>query len=116
MKRLTLVVLLTALIAGASGAASQALAQALTDAQQAFQGAKTAYDELRFSEARDLAQKASETDPKNPDVFLLLGKAHYQLGELDEAMAAWKQTLVLAPKRIVCQDDAGSAPVATEGR
>ncbi len=51
-----------------------------------------------FSEARDLAQKASETDPKNPDVFLLLGKAHYQLGELDEAMAAWNQTLALAPK------------------
>ena len=99
MKRLTLVVLLTAMvIAGTSGAVSQSLAQALTDAQQAFQRAKAAYDTLRFSEARDLAQKASETDATNPDVFLLLGKAHYQLGELDEAMAAWNQTLVLAPK------------------
>ena len=99
MKRLTLVVFFTAMvIAGATGAVSQALAQALTDAQQAFQEARTAYDSLRFSEARDLAQKASETDAKNPDIFLLLGKAHYQLGELDEAMAAWNQTLVLAPK------------------
>ena len=85
-------------IAGATGAASRALAQALTDAQQAFQDGKTAYDAGQFSEARDLAKKASETDPKNPDVFLLLGKAHYQLGELDDAMTAWKQTLALAPQ------------------
>ncbi len=99
MKRLTLVVLLTAiLIAGATGVVSPALAQALTDAQQAFQKARAAYDSGGFSEARDLAQKGSETDPHNPDIFLLLGKAHYQLGELDEAMAAWNQTLVLAPK------------------
>ncbi len=99
MKRLTPVVLLTAMvIAGAAGAVSPALAQPLSDAQQALQKARTAYDAGKFSEARDLAQKASETDPKNPDVFLLLGKAHYQLGELDEAMAAWNQTLVLAPK------------------
>ena len=96
MKRLTLVVLLTAMVV--AGTVSQALAQALTDAQQALQKAKAAYDTGHFSEARDLAQKASETDPKNPDVFLLLGKAHYQLGELDEAMTAWKQTLALAPK------------------
>ncbi len=99
MKRLTLVVLLTGMvIAGAAGAASPALAQPLSDAQRAFQGAKAAYGDSHFSEARDLAQKASETDPKNPDVFLLLGKAHYQLGELDEAMTAWKQTLALAPQ------------------
>jgi len=99
MKRLTLALLLTAMVfAGATGMVSQTLAQALTDAQHAFQKAKAAYDSGGFGEARDLAQKGSETDPQNPDIFLLLGKAHYQLGELDEAMAAWNQTLVLAPK------------------
>ncbi len=99
MKRLTLVVLLTAIVvAGTTGTVSQSLGQALTDSQQAFQLAKTAYDRGRFSEARDLAEKAAETGPNNPDVYLLLGKAHYQLGELDEAMAAWNRTLVLAPK------------------
>ena len=83
--------------------ASPSLAQAPTDAQQALQKARTAYDALRFGKARDLAQKASETDPKNPDIYLLLGKAHYQLGELDEAMAAWKRTLALAPKESFAQ-------------
>ena len=72
------------------------LAQA--DAQAAYQQAKTAYQAGKFTEARDLARKAAETDAKNPEVFLLLGKAHYQLGELDEAVAAWKQTLALAPE------------------
>ncbi len=34
----------------------------------------------------------------NPEVFLLLGKAHYQLGELDGALDAWHRTLKLAPE------------------
>jgi len=78
------------------GAASRAMAQA--DAQAAFQQAKAAYQAGKFAEARDLAAKAGETDPKNPEVFLLLGKAQYQLGELDDALAAWKKTLALAPQ------------------
>ena len=45
-----------------------------------------------------MARKATQTDPKNPEAFLLLGKAHYQLGELDEAIAAWQRTLKLAPE------------------
>lgn len=77
------------------GAGSRAFAQA--DAQAAFQQAKTALQAGRFVEARDAAQKASQTDPKNPEVFLLLGKAHYELGELDDAVTAWKRTLALAP-------------------
>ena len=76
--------------------APAALAQA--DAQAAFQQAKAAFQAGKFAEARDLAKKASETDAKNPEVFLLLGKAHYQLGELDEALVAWQRTLALAPE------------------
>ena len=76
--------------------APPALAQA--DAQAAFQQAKAAFQAGKFAEARDLAKKAAETDAKNPEVFLLLGKAHYQLGELDDALAAWKRTLALAPE------------------
>jgi len=93
MRRLLIPVLSMVL---AAAAASSALAQA--DAQQAFQGAKAAYAAEKFTEARDLARQASQTDPRNPEVFLLLGKAHYQLGELDEAIAAWQQTLKLAPE------------------
>ena len=46
---------------------------------------------------RDLAEKATQTDPKNPEPFLLLGRAQYQRGRLEEAMAAWSKTLKLAP-------------------
>lgn len=75
--------------------AAPALAQA--DAQQAYQQAKAAHQAGKWAEARDLARKAAQTDPKNPEVFLLLGQAQYQLGELNEAVAAWQQTLKLAP-------------------
>ena len=65
MKRHTLVVLLAAILtAGAIRAQSQAAQSALSDAQEALQKAKTAYNESRFDAARDLAQKASETDPR----------------------------------------------------
>ncbi|HUT14187.1 MAG TPA: tetratricopeptide repeat protein, partial [Thermoguttaceae bacterium] len=79
-------------------AATAAVALAQADAQQAYQAAQKAFQAGDFAQARDLAEKASTTDAKNPEVFLLLGKAHYQLGELDEAIAAWKQTLALAPE------------------
>lgn len=82
-----------AVLAGFSGTA---LAQA--DAQAAYQAAKTAFQAGKTAEARDLAKKASETDPKNAEVLLLLGKAHYELGELEEAVAAWKRTLAVAPQ------------------
>ena len=75
------------------------LVHAQADAQKAYQDAKTAYQAGNFAEARDLAEKAAQTDPKNPEVFLLLGQSRYQLGQVDEAVAAWKQTLALAPKQ-----------------
>ncbi len=75
------------------------LVHAQADAQKAYQDAKTAYQAGNFADARDLAEKAAQTDPKNPEVFLLLGQARYQLGQIDEAVAAWKQTLALAPKQ-----------------
>ena len=82
-------------VALVAAAAPAALAQ--SDAQAAFAQAKTAYSAGEFAKARDLAEKAAATDAKNPEVFLLLGRAHYELGELDDAVTAWKQTLALAP-------------------
>jgi len=78
------------------GSASPALAQA--DAREAYAEAKAAFSAGEFEKARELAESASQTDPRNPEVFLLLGKAHYQLGELSEAVAAWQRTLDLAPQ------------------
>ncbi len=76
---------------------SPALAQA--DARAAYGQAKQAYEVGNFAQARDLAERASQTDRNNPEVFLLLGKARYQLGEVDAAMTAWKRTLSLAPEQ-----------------
>jgi len=70
---------------------------AQADAQAAFQKARAAFDAGKYDSARDLLISASQTDKNNPEVSLWLGKAHYQLGEIDRAMAAWKRTLQLAP-------------------
>ena len=72
-------------------------ARAQVDAQQAFQDARTQYDNGQFAVARELLVRAAQTDLRNPEVFLWLGRAHYQLGELDAALAAWTATLRLAP-------------------
>jgi tetratricopeptide (TPR) repeat protein len=78
--------------------AAASTVQAQSDAQAAYGQAKVAFQAGRLAEARDLARKAAETDPKNPEVFLLLGKASCEMGELDDALAAWKRTLALAPE------------------
>ncbi len=76
---------------------SQSSAQ--SDAEIALQKARDAFGNQQFAQARQLAEAASQTDGENPDVFLLLGRAHYQLGEIDQAVAAWKKTLQLAPNQ-----------------
>jgi TolA-binding protein len=70
-----------------------------SDAEQSLDAARTAFDNGQFEKARDLLVTAAQTDAKNPDIRLLLGKSYYQLGELNKAMAAWRVTLQLAPKQ-----------------
>ena len=91
MQRLMTRVILVALAAAPSVAMAQA------EAAKAFTDGKAAYEKGDFEKARELLTKASQTDVRNPEVFLWLGKAHYQLGQVDEAMAAWTRTLRLAP-------------------
>jgi len=79
-------------------AATPQFAEAQADAKEAFASGKTLYAQGKFEEARDLFLKASFTDNKNAEVFLWLGKANYQFGEIDKAMKAWTTTLQLAPK------------------
>jgi TolA-binding protein len=67
------------------------------DAQAAFADGQRAYGAGQFAQARDLFTRATQTDTKNAEAFLWLGKAHYQLGELDGAVEAWQHTLTLAP-------------------
>ncbi|MHC4388280.1 MAG: tetratricopeptide repeat protein [Planctomycetota bacterium] len=93
MIRYLLILLVTVVIAAFS---CDVLAQA--DAEAAFGEGKAAYARGRFAEARDLFAKASQTDTSNPEVFLWLGKAEYQLGDVGKAITAWKKTLKLAPE------------------
>jgi tetratricopeptide (TPR) repeat protein len=73
--------------------------QAQSDADVALKNAREALQAEQFERARDLASTASQTDRKNPDVWLLLGKAQFQLGELDQALASWRMLLQLAPNQ-----------------
>ena len=93
MQRTTILIVLPTIIAVAGLAG-----WAQTDAQEDYRAGKTAYEAGRFGEARDLFAGASQTDTRNPEVFLWLGKAHYQLGELEAAIKAWRRTLALAPE------------------
>jgi tetratricopeptide (TPR) repeat protein len=77
---------------------SSALCCAGSEAEETYEKAKQAFLAGDYAQARDLAENASATAPGNPDIFLLLGKAHYQLGNLGAAVAAWKRTLSLAPE------------------
>ncbi len=76
---------------------SVASLQAQSDAETALTNARESYQAERFDEARIFASTASQTDQKNPDVWLLLGKAQFQLGELDQSLASWRNLLKLAP-------------------
>jgi len=74
-------------------------AQAQTEAELAYREAKAAIEKGELEKARDLLVTASQTDDKNPDIFLLLGKTEYQLGNVEKAIQAWRHTLQLAPKQ-----------------
>ncbi|HWE92527.1 MAG TPA: tetratricopeptide repeat protein [Tepidisphaeraceae bacterium] len=84
------------LAAAVAGAPRVCFAEA--DAAQAYQDGKAAFAAGQFDKARELFVKASETDVKNPEVFLMLGKADYELGKVSEAIAAWSKTVELAPQ------------------
>lgn len=85
------------LLAGALALTLPSRLQAQSDAEIALQTARAALEAEQFEDARDQARKASQTDAKNPDVWLLLGRAHFQLGELNDALNAWQTLLKLAP-------------------
>jgi tetratricopeptide (TPR) repeat protein len=54
----------------------------------------------RYEDAIEQLKKAKETDPKNPDVYNLLGFASRKLGRLDEAGPYYEQALALDPDHL----------------
>src|SRR5882672_9108100 len=95
MKKMMRRLAAAALLAAVTSAAPRVWAQ--SDAAAAYQQGKTAFSAGQYDKARDYFAQASQTDPKNPEVFLWLGKAQYELGHVDEAVTAWNTTLTLAP-------------------
>ncbi len=69
-----------------------------SEAEEAYGNARSAFLAGDYEKACSLAERASRTAPDNPEVFLLLGKARYQLGDLTDAIKAWRRTLSLAPE------------------
>ncbi len=67
------------------------------EAELAYQEARGLYASEQYAQARDLLRSACELAPERADLFLLLGKAHYQLVELEAAGSAWQRSLELAP-------------------
>ena len=55
--------------------------------------ALTLYTQGKYSEAASLLDQALGIDPQNSDVYLLLGKAYYADGRLDEAVDALQRSL-----------------------
>ncbi len=92
MKRIVIRVLA---IAASLTVAGSALAQA--DARAAFTAGKEAFVAGNFEKAREFFASASQTDSKNPETFLWLGKSCYELGQIDEAIAAWEAEVKIAP-------------------
>ena len=45
----------------------------------------------RYRDALSEFQKASQLDPTNANVYYLIGSAHHKLGQLDQALAAYRQ-------------------------
>ncbi|MGA2501716.1 MAG: tetratricopeptide repeat protein, partial [Tepidisphaeraceae bacterium] len=87
----------SAVLAAAVMATSAHVVYAQVDAKAAFESGKQAYTAGLFEKAKDQFAAATQTDNKNPETFLWLGKADYQLGQIDAALAAWTRTLQLAP-------------------
>ncbi len=73
-------------------------ARAQADAAAAFSRGKTAYETGDFPAAATLFDQAARTDANNPETWLWLGRARYQLGAVDEAIVAWRKAVELAPK------------------
>ena len=80
-------------------AAIPASAYAQSDAEIALNKARQAFGAAHFEQARDLLVTAAQTDAKNPDIHLLLGKSYYQLGDVEQAVKAWRTTIRLAPEQ-----------------
>ncbi len=84
MHRLTRVLVLAAVTLAIIGGT-------VARADEAVTSGKAAYHAEQFEQARVLFERAAARNPRDQESLLWLGKANYQLGRLNAAMAAWRR-------------------------
>jgi len=90
MRRIIPISILLVLFVSAPLLAEQVAAESFNDGRKAF-------NEENYEQALALFLKARETDAKNPEVHIWLGKTYLALGQIDEAVKSWEEALALAP-------------------
>ncbi len=65
-----------------------------------FEEAIALIDEDRFEDAIELLEEVVEVDPDSADVWSLLGFSYRNIGETDEAFAAYNKALLIAPDHV----------------
>lgn len=66
-----------------------------------LEGALSAMNEERWSNAVDIIQRLRQTDPSNPQVWCMLGLLHLELANYDLAMDAFWEAVRVAPDHAV---------------
>lgn len=72
-------------------------ADPLADVKKSIEDGRSAYIAGDYEKARNLFLSASQIEQKNAELLLMLGKAQYQLGELDAAAATFDRVQKLTP-------------------
>ncbi len=83
-------------------------------AARAFSEGRKAFDAEEYEKAVGLFDKAAETDPKNPEVYIWKGNALLALGRIDEAAVAWQKALAIAPNNATLKKRLDNLTAATK--
>jgi predicted Zn-dependent protease len=70
--------------------------------------ARRLLEDGRVADALYLAQKASEADPRDPEIWWILGRANHEFGETDRAVKYLKRAIAIRPDQPKYQFDLGN--------
>ena len=86
-----------------------AMADDKDDAKKLVDEAATAYQQEKYKQAAEAAEKAAKLDPTNPGAHLFAGLSRLQLRENEAAAAALTRAIELDPKSALAYDRRGDA-------
>ena len=76
--------------------------------------ARRLLEDGRVADALYLAQKASEADRRDPDIWWILGRANHEFGETDRAVKCLKRAISIRPDQPQYQFDLGNIYESTQ--